>query len=103
MRTLCFRYPRAAVDGFKMTLAPMIGVLCLFSSLYGRDVDSTGQKPNVLFLISDDLTAEALACYGNTSCQTPHIDQSEGKEVERFFVMFGHRSAMVSRENTMPR
>ena len=30
--------------------------------------------PNVLFIISDDLTAEALGCYGPTQCQTPHID-----------------------------
>jgi iduronate 2-sulfatase len=66
---------------------------------------SSGQRRSgsVLFLISDDLTAEALACYGNTTCQTPHIDQSEGKEVERFFVMFGHCSAIVGREDTMPR
>ena len=34
------------------------------------------KKPmNVLFLISDDLTATALSCYGNTLCQTPNIDR----------------------------
>jgi len=27
-------------------------------------------KPNVLFLISDDLTYTALSCYGNKVCQT---------------------------------
>jgi iduronate 2-sulfatase len=33
------------------------------------------EKPyNVLFIISDDLTATALSCYGNQVCQTPHID-----------------------------
>ena len=31
-------------------------------------------KPNVLFLISDDLTYTALSCYGNKVCQTPNID-----------------------------
>ena len=30
--------------------------------------------PNVLFIISDDLSAEALSCYGNRQCRTPHID-----------------------------
>lgn len=30
---------------------------------------------NVLFIISDDLTATALSCYGNKLCQTPHIDR----------------------------
>ncbi|MGB7345637.1 MAG: sulfatase [Pirellulaceae bacterium] len=32
------------------------------------------EKPNVLFIISDDLTATALSCYGNEVCQTPNID-----------------------------
>jgi iduronate 2-sulfatase len=32
-------------------------------------------KPNVLFIISDDLTATALSCYGNKVCQTPNIDR----------------------------
>jgi arylsulfatase A-like enzyme len=35
---------------------------------------SAAGHPNVLFIISDDLSAEALACYGNTQCQTPNID-----------------------------
>ncbi len=30
---------------------------------------------NVLFIISDDLTATALSCYGNDVCRTPNIDQ----------------------------
>lgn len=34
-----------------------------------------GKRPNVLFIISDDLTATALSCYGNTICRTPHIDR----------------------------
>ena len=32
-------------------------------------------KMNVLFIISDDLTATALSCYGNTVCKTPNIDR----------------------------
>ena len=30
---------------------------------------------NVLFIISDDLTYNALSCYGNKVCQTPNIDR----------------------------
>ncbi len=30
---------------------------------------------NVLFLVSDDLRADALGCYGNHVCQTPNIDR----------------------------
>ncbi|MCH1509107.1 MAG: sulfatase [Akkermansiaceae bacterium] len=33
------------------------------------------EKMNVLFIISDDLTATALSCYGNTACKTPNIDR----------------------------
>jgi len=39
----------------------------------------TGAAPaarpyNALFIISDDLTATALSCYGNTVVKTPNID-----------------------------
>lgn len=33
------------------------------------------ERPNVLFIISDDLTATALSCYGNEICKTPNIDR----------------------------
>lgn len=42
--------------------------------ILGDQVFAAG-KPNVLFIISDDLTATALSCYGNTVCQTPNIDR----------------------------
>lgn len=35
---------------------------------------SSQERMNVLFIISDDLTYTALSCYGNTVCRTPHID-----------------------------
>jgi iduronate 2-sulfatase len=40
----------------------------------GSDDGRGGEPLNVLFIISDDLTAEALSCYGNTVSQTPRID-----------------------------
>ncbi len=36
--------------------------------------DEPGDPYNVLLIISDDLTATALGCYGNQVCKTPHID-----------------------------
>ncbi len=42
---------------------------------FGAQASAAEQKYNVLFIISDDLTATALSCYGNTVCQTPNIDR----------------------------
>ena len=35
---------------------------------------SKSKIKNVLFIVSDDLRADALGCYGNTVCKTPNID-----------------------------
>ena len=45
---------------------------------------------NVLFLISDDLSAEALACYGNQQCKTPHIDAlaQRGMKLNRAYCQY---------------
>lgn len=48
----------------------MTAVCCAMLSAAASAVD----QPNVLFLISDDLSAEALGCYGNRQCRTPAID-----------------------------
>ena len=38
-------------------------------------VNSQEKKPNVLFIISDDLTATAVSSYENKACKTPNIDK----------------------------
>ncbi len=43
-------------------------------SAFGYTHAADTQRPNILFIISDDLSAEALACYGNKQCRTPNID-----------------------------
>jgi len=54
-----------------VVLATLLGPVCMAIS---GEAAETG-KMNVLFIISDDLTATALSCYGNKVCQTPHIDR----------------------------
>ncbi len=37
--------------------------------------DNISKTRNVLFIVSDDLKASALGCYGNKVCKTPNIDK----------------------------
>lgn len=47
-------------------------------------------KPNVLFIIADDLTTTAVSSYGNKVSQTPNIDQlaSEGTRYTRAYCQY---------------
>ena len=51
-------------------------LLAIATSAFAAD------RPNILFLISDDLGAQSLGCYGNTQCQTPHIDKLASQSVK---------------------
>ena len=55
-----------------MTLRCLLLSLTLLAS--SALAQSNQDRLNVLFIISDDLTATALSCYGNQVCQTPNID-----------------------------
>lgn len=62
----------------KKTLVVLLAALGLIQTAFSA-------QPNVLFIISDDLTATALSCYGNTICKTPNIDRlaSQGTRFTR--------------------
>ena len=52
-----------------------LAALCASAVTLSRAIaQGDGRPPNVLFIISDDLTASALSCYGNNQCKTPNID-----------------------------
>ncbi len=57
-----------------MSLRTCFGLVVLLAGLPIAAAERTSDRFNVLFIISDDLTATALSCYGNTVCQTPNID-----------------------------
>ncbi len=48
------------------------------------------KKPNVLYIIADDLTATALSCYENKVCKTPNIDKlaNEGTRYTRSYCQY---------------
>ena len=58
--------------------------------------------PDVLLIVSDDLTATTLGCYGNEVCRTPNIDAlaARGAVFERAYCQFPvcgpSRAAMMS-------
>ena len=68
-----------------MTRAFAIAAL-LFAWLAAFD-RALAAQPNVLLIMSDDLTATALSCYGNAVCQTPNIDRlaAQGTRFTRAF------------------
>lgn len=50
-------------------------MMLLFGATSRGGLAAEPRRPNVLFIICDDLTATALSCYGNTVSQTPNIDR----------------------------
>ena len=64
-----------------------IAIICVFLACTLCRASELAAKPNVLFIIADDLTATALSCYGNTTCRTPNIDRlaAEGTRFTRAF------------------
>ena len=61
---------------FELIVGSVAGPLGAAHPLGSQEHDAASSKRpfNVLFIISDDLTANALSCYGNTICKTPNID-----------------------------
>ena len=51
---------------------------------------SQKNKPNILFIISDDLTATAVSSYENKACKTPNIDKlaSEGVRYTKAYTQY---------------
>ena len=57
----------------KHTLQKLFAALVIIAALLpGRAAE---QKPNIVFILSDDLAQGDLACYGQKLIQTPHLDR----------------------------
>ena len=62
-----------------------IFALCLFQFHVAHAEES--DRPNIIFILADDLGYGDLGCYGQTRIQTPHLDtmSDEGMRFTRFY------------------
>jgi choline-sulfatase len=62
----------------------------LFLFISGSLFAQRKEKPNILFIIADDLTATAVSSYENKACQTPNIDAlaAQGTTYTRAYSQF---------------
>ncbi|MCB1121219.1 MAG: sulfatase [Verrucomicrobiae bacterium] len=61
---------------------------CLLLVLFASVCAQLCSRPNVVIIYADDLGWGSLSCYGQTACQTPHLDRMarEGARLESFYV-----------------
>jgi arylsulfatase A-like enzyme len=66
-----------------------ITLFCVFGATAGADAAAEAKRPNVLFLIADDLN-NLLGCYGDPLAKTPNIDRLAARGVlfERAYCTF---------------
>ncbi len=67
----------AAKNSFRLVLTCLV---CLISAAF---VSGADQRPNIVFILADDLGYTDLACYGSGYYQTPNLDRM-AKEGMRF-------------------
>lgn len=58
------------------------------SACASKPLPTTGPKPNILFILTDDHRWDALGCYGNKDVATPSFDRiaKEGVVLDAFYV-----------------
>src|SRR5215470_8613523 len=61
----------------EMIFAVIALILCLLcvSAYSATNTDTGSRKPNIIFILADDLGYGDLGCYGQTKIKTPNIDK----------------------------
>jgi arylsulfatase A-like enzyme len=76
-RTKCFDIFDHKMSLMKKPIVLMILLVCgpgIFAQVSSGNI-SKGKKPNILFILIDDMGYADLGCYGNNEVKTPAIDQ----------------------------
>jgi N-sulfoglucosamine sulfohydrolase len=60
---------------------------CLIAAAFLTSATAAAERPNILFLLSDDHSYPFVGCYGDGNVQTPVLDRlaAEGMKFHRFF------------------
>ena len=53
----------------------VIGFVVFLVGLWGCSTNRSQEKPNIVFILADDLGWADVGCYGNTYNETPNIDK----------------------------
>lgn len=59
----------------QMRLILMIGGFVFLNMSCKRQEPQTNTKPNIIYILADDLGYADLGCYGQTKIETPNIDK----------------------------
>ncbi len=81
----CFRYgPEGSI-----LLAPLLGMVALLAGIGIEFTAGSEDKPNIVFILADDLGWNGVGCYGNRLVATPHLDRlaREGMRFTDAYVM----------------
>lgn len=65
------------------TLTRLLGLICCIAAtaLPGLQAQPGGSRPNILFILADDMRYDAMGIAGNTIVQTPNLDRLAGEGV----------------------
>lgn len=76
---------------------------CLLGLLAGRAISADDDRPNFVFIITDDQSPWTLSIYGNDVCETPNIDRlaAEGMTLDDAHHMGSWVGAVCTASRTM--